>query len=56
MPRRITPTVLTLCLLSASSLAADVLLTRKRDADEFLFQGRVMPCCDLTEVANGDNL
>jgi hypothetical protein len=37
------PTVLTFCLLSASSLAADVLLTKKRDADEFQFQGRVTP-------------
>lgn len=43
MTRRLIPTVLTLCLLFASSLAADVLLTRKRDADEFLFQGRAAP-------------
>lgn len=43
MTRRILPTVLALALLFTSSLTADVLLTRKRDADEFLFQGRVAP-------------
>lgn len=41
MPSRWIPTLLSLCLLSASSLAADVLLTKKRDADEFGFQDRV---------------
>ena len=43
MSHRIIPTVLSLCLFFASSLAADVLLTKKRDADEFIFQGRAAP-------------
>jgi hypothetical protein len=50
MPRRIIPTVLTLCLLVASSLAADVLLTKRRDADELIFQGRVAPGAENQKV------
>jgi hypothetical protein len=50
MPRRIIPTVLTLCLLFASSLAADVLLTKRRDADELIFQGRVAPGSENQKV------
>ncbi|HEX7185762.1 MAG TPA: hypothetical protein VF756_28315 [Thermoanaerobaculia bacterium] len=43
MPRRIIPTALTLSLLFAASLSADVLLTKRRDADEFMFRGPGTP-------------